>query len=68
VVKAVRYAALGVPHYWIVDVDARVIECYRLAGGTAKYESIARAQAPAALEHPDWPGLRIDTAAIWYRT
>jgi Uma2 family endonuclease len=66
IVKATRYAALGVPHYWIVDLEARAVECYRLAG--AKYELLARAEAPTGLEHPDWPGLQIDTAAIWHRT
>ena len=66
ILKAARYAALGVPHYWIVDLEARVIECYRRIG--TKYEPIARAQAPAALQHPDWPDLAIDTATIWHRT
>ncbi len=65
IVKATRYAALGVSHYWIVDLEARAIECYRL--GSLNYELVARADAPAALAHPDWPDLQIDTAAIWYR-
>lgn len=67
IVKATRYAALGVPHYWIVDLESRAIECYRASAGK-KYELVVRADAPAPLEHPDWPDLRIDTAAIWYRT
>ncbi|HVT48311.1 MAG TPA: Uma2 family endonuclease, partial [Vicinamibacterales bacterium] len=63
IVKAARYAALGVPHYWIVDLDAHGIECYR--GRDGRYELVARAEAPAALRHPDWPDLTIDTVAIW---
>jgi Uma2 family endonuclease len=63
IVKAARYAALGVPHYWIVDLDARAIECYR--GQDGRYELVVRVEAPAALLHPDWPDLTIDTAAIW---
>ena len=30
--KPKRYAALGCPHYWIVDPNARRVECYRVAG------------------------------------
>jgi len=32
-VKARRYAELGVRHYWLVDPDARRIECLRLGSG-----------------------------------
>ncbi len=63
IVKATRYAALGVPHYWIVDLDARAIECYR--GRDGRYELVARAEAPSTLSHPDWAGLTIDLAALW---
>jgi Uma2 family endonuclease len=63
IVKAARYAALGVPHYWIVDLDACAIECYR--GRDGRYELVIRAEAPAAFVHPDWPDLTIDTATIW---
>lgn len=31
--KRQRYAAHGVPEYWIVDTDARHVEVYRLSGG-----------------------------------
>ena len=31
--KAGRYAALGVVHYWIVDPVGRTLECYRLEEG-----------------------------------
>jgi Uma2 family endonuclease len=63
IVQATRYAALGVPHYWIVDLDTRAIECYRAIAST--YNLLVRVDAPTMLEHPDWPGLTIDTPAIW---
>jgi len=31
-VKMRRYAALAIPHYWIVDPEGKWIACYRLAG------------------------------------
>jgi Uma2 family endonuclease len=32
--KARRYAAFGIAHYWIVDPDARTVECFGLEGET----------------------------------
>lgn len=63
VVKAARYAALCVPHYWIVDLELQAIECYRAVSG--RYELIAAVHHPDSLVHPAWPELRIDTAALW---
>ena len=61
--KAQRYAALGVPHYWLVDPTSRQVECYRLAGG--EYQSVATGSAEATLSHPDFPGLHISGPTIW---
>ena len=61
--KAERYAALGVPHYWIVDPVAKSLECYRLE--SARYTTVLTAKSPARVTHPDWQGLTIDLAAIW---
>ena len=61
--KAERYAALGVPHYWIVDPVARTLECYRLE--SARYTTVLTAESPSHVSHPDWPGLTIDLGAIW---
>jgi Uma2 family endonuclease len=61
--KAERHAALGVPHYWIVDPVARTLECYRLQH--ARYATVLTAESPALVTHPDWPGLTVDLAAIW---
>jgi Uma2 family endonuclease len=63
-VKMARYAALGVPHYWIADPDARSIECFRL-GEAATYSLAVKASFPDTLRHPDWPDLAIDLAALW---
>ena len=61
--KAKRYAALGCPHYWIVDPDARSIECYRAAG--REYAPVVDAEGNATLAHPDWQGLTIDFGMLW---
>lgn len=62
-IKAKRYAAFGIPHYWIVDIDARAIECYRLEEQT--YQLLQRVERSSAFSHPDWPDLAVDTAALW---
>jgi Uma2 family endonuclease len=61
--KSRRYAALGVQHFWIVDIQNQVLEVYRRAG--ERYEDIARVRADASFAHPDFPGLTIETAALW---
>ncbi len=61
--KATRYATLGVRHYWIVDPDAQVLECYRSAGTT--FELIVQAKSPSVVIHPDWPDLHIALADLW---
>ena len=61
--KAQRYAALGIPHYWIVDPEARTIECFRHHETTYQ---LAGAFGPTdTLTHPDFPGLRLSLAALW---
>jgi Uma2 family endonuclease len=41
-VKARRYAALGVRHYWIVDPDAKALECYAWEQDGMSWWSAAR--------------------------
>lgn len=60
--KAGRYAALGVPHFWILDPERRELSCYRLQGG--RYELVARGEGAATVAHPDFPGLTIDLAPL----
>jgi len=63
-VKAQRYAAGGVPHYWIVDPQARRLECFRLEEG--RYTLRATGTGNEVVEVPDFPGLRIPLATLWF--
>jgi Uma2 family endonuclease len=63
VAKAHRYAAGGVPHFWLVDIERRRIECLRLEGGC--YRVVAEHESDGTLAHPEWPGLAVDLAALW---
>lgn len=62
-VKARRYAALGVPHYWTVDPEASRIECYRAEGGA--YSLVVQGEGAASLSHPDWPDLILSLGDLW---
>ena len=62
-VKRRRYAALAVPHYWIVDPEARRLECYRLADGD--YQHVLTGDGGVTITHPDWPELPIALADLW---
>ena len=62
-VKGRRYAALGIRHYWLVDLEASRIECYRAETGA--YALVVQAEGDASLSHPDWPGLTISLAELW---
>lgn len=62
-VKARRYAALGIPHYWIVDPEAQRLECYRLDAGA--YTLGSEGEGDAVVSPSDWPGLRLPLADLW---
>jgi len=62
-VKAQRYAARGVPHYWIVDPQARRLECFRL--GEGQYALQAAGTGNEVVEVPDLPALTIPLATLW---
>jgi Uma2 family endonuclease len=62
-VKARRYAAHGVPRYWIVDPLAHTLECYALHGGG--YVLQRRGNRGDTLALDDLPGLAIDLARLW---
>ena len=61
--KAKRYEAARVPHYWVVDIDAQRIDCYRLSGD--QYILAATATGGEPLQHPDWPDMHVDPGALW---
>ena len=65
-VKAQRYAARGVPRYWIVDPEARRLECFCLREG--RYALQAAGTGDEAVEVSDFPGLRIPLATLWFGT
>jgi Uma2 family endonuclease len=62
-VKRQLSARYGVPHYWLVDPDARVVETYRLTRDTCEPGPQLTGTAPAAL--PPFPDLVLDAAALW---
>ncbi|MGQ0732164.1 MAG: Uma2 family endonuclease [Acidobacteriota bacterium] len=64
--KARRYRVLGVTHYWIVDPDARSIECFRLEGEA--YRLQASASGHEELHVPGFEGLTIALAGLWLDT
>lgn len=62
-VKAKRYEATGVRHYWVVDLDARRLDCYRLTDH--QYVLAVSITGDEPFEHPDWSGLQIDPGVLW---
>jgi Uma2 family endonuclease len=62
-VKLRRYAAAGVPHYWMLDPRTRTLEARRL--GTGGYELVGT-YSPGAVFRPElFPGLEIPIDALW---
>lgn len=57
------YANHGVPYYWVVDGEVRVIDAFRLACGS--YAPAARLQGTAAAALPPFTDLRLDPALVW---
>lgn len=61
--KAQRYAALGIPHYWLVDPETCSIQCFR--SREAAYQPVGSFGPEDTLTHPDFPDLRLGLAALW---
>jgi Uma2 family endonuclease len=61
--KAQLYARYGVRHYWLVDPDARRIECLELEG--AAYAQRRWLDGDGVLESGLFAGLPIKGAMIW---
>ncbi len=62
-VKARHYAAVGVPHYWVLDPDQRRLECYTNVDGT--FVLSASGEGDEILALPDLDRLEIQLPAIW---
>jgi Uma2 family endonuclease len=62
-IKRQLAARYGVPHYWIVDADARVIETYHLVG--TSYEPGSRLEGDVPVALPPFTELLFEPAAVW---
>jgi Uma2 family endonuclease len=62
-VKLQLSARYGIPHYWIADLDARLVETHRLTG--TAYEPGPRLDGPTPVALPPFPALPLDPAAVW---
>ena len=58
------YAALGVPHYWLVDPELRSFEVWRL-GADGRYVLARAARAGKVADVPGCEGLVVDLDALW---
>ncbi|MBI2911713.1 MAG: Uma2 family endonuclease [Chloroflexi bacterium] len=62
-IKMRRYAAAGVPHYWLLDPRSRSLEPYRLTERGYEREGTF---GPGSTFHPDlFPGLAISIDDLW---
>ena len=57
------YARHGVPFFWLVDPEARLIEAYRLEG--ERYTLALRASGAAPVDPPPFPGLALVPTSLW---
>jgi Uma2 family endonuclease len=70
--KALDYAAAGIPEYWIVDVNRRVVEVYRspLADPTAvlgfRFPEPSTYSSDASIELLAKPGVTIQIAQLFH--
>ncbi|MDP3769287.1 MAG: Uma2 family endonuclease [Dehalococcoidia bacterium] len=61
--KLQLYARHGLPHYWIVDPDARSIEAYTLAEGA--YRLTVRTAGDEPFSAPPFDDLTVAAATLW---
>ena len=58
------YQKAGVQHYWLVNPLDNTFECFALRDGI--YSLVASGMDDDVVEHPDFPGLVIPLAELWY--
>jgi len=66
IAKANEYAAFGVKHYWLVDPDARTLECFTLGEG-GNYVRVFAASS-GQVEVPGFEGLVLELDELWAET
>ena len=57
------YQRAGVEHYWIVDPEGRMCECYQLTNGI--YALVASGMDDEELTHPSFVGLELALSNLW---
>jgi Uma2 family endonuclease len=62
-IKLRRYAAAGVPHYWLLDPGSRALEAYHV--GEAGYELTGVYGAGSTFRPDLFPGLEIAIGDLW---
>ncbi|MGH7407451.1 MAG: Uma2 family endonuclease [Candidatus Methylomirabilales bacterium] len=62
-IKARRYSALGILHYWIVDPEAKSVECYSLQ--ETRYALRVQGEGHATVTHPDFAQLTLALRDLW---
>ncbi len=58
------YQKAGVEHYWLVDPEEKILECFILQEGY--YARVAGGMDAEVVEHPELAGLKIDLSKLWY--
>jgi Uma2 family endonuclease len=61
--KMALYARFGVPHYWILNPEERVLIAFRLTDG--KYERAALCQGDDTFQPELFEGLTIELSEVW---
>jgi Uma2 family endonuclease len=57
------YVDHGVPYYWVLDGEARVVDAFCLVGGA--YAAAGRLEGSAAAALPPFADLQLDPALVW---
>ena len=58
------YRKAGIPHYWIVDPDEKILEAYQLEG--ENYFLAFTGGPEDEFTHPAFPGLKLDLGKVFY--